>query len=234
MLNNILQYLEATAPRVPDKTAFSTGTEGLTFSELYTHARSIGAGLLREGYCGEPVAVLMDKHPHTIATFFGVLYAGCFYAALDGDMPPARMGLILDTLKPRVLIFDQKNQKTVQKLLDNGLFGGIVLPWEDLCHHEGQVLTDADEEALTAVRDRQIDTDPIYVVFTSGSTGVPKGVAACHRSVILREAGGVASNFAGEPLGFSAPSSCVFGSRISHGVALEVCLKYAAVTENPL
>ena len=53
-------------------------------------------------------------------------------------------------------------------------------------------------------------------------------------SVILREAGGVASNFAGEPLGFSAPSSCVFGSRISHGVALEVCLKYAAVTENPL
>ena len=114
MLNNILQYLENTVPRVPDKLAFSTGTEGLTFGELYVHARTIGAGLLARGYAREPVAVLMDKHPHTIATFFGVLYAGCFYAALDGDMPPARMGLILDTLKPRLLICDKKNQKTAR------------------------------------------------------------------------------------------------------------------------
>ena len=112
MLNNILQYLEATAPRVPHKLAFSTGTEGLTFRELHSHARAVGASLLRRGYRREPVAVLMDKHPHTIATFFGALYAGCYYAALDGDMPPARMGLILDTLKPRLLIYDKKNEKT--------------------------------------------------------------------------------------------------------------------------
>ena len=115
MLTNILQYLEATVPQVPDKLAFSTGTEGLTFSELHAHARAVGAQLLRRGYNAEPVAVLMDKHPHTIATFFGALYAGCFYAALDGDMPPARMGLILDTLKPRLLICDKKNAKTAQK-----------------------------------------------------------------------------------------------------------------------
>jgi amino acid adenylation domain-containing protein len=41
-----------------------------------------------------------------------------------------------------------------------------------------------DDEALAAIRDRQLDTDPIYIVFTSGSTGIPKGVVACHRSVI--------------------------------------------------
>ena len=75
MFNNILQYLEQTVPQVPDKLAFSTGTEGLTFSALYAHARTIGAGLLARGYVREPIAVLMDKHPHTIATFFGVLYA---------------------------------------------------------------------------------------------------------------------------------------------------------------
>ncbi len=50
-------------------------------------------------------------------------------------------------------------------------------------------------------------------------------------SVILAEAGGIATNFAGKPLNLSAPSSCVFGSTNAHGVALEVCGKYAPITE---
>ena len=49
-------------------------------------------------------------------------------------------------------------------------------------------------------------------------------------SVILREAGGISTNFAGKPLDLSAPSSCVFGSSVAHGVALEVCRRYAAIT----
>lgn len=214
MLTNILQYLEQTVLAVPDKLAFSTGTEGLTFRSLHAHARAVGANLLRRGYGREPVAVLMDKHPTTIAAFFGVIYAGCFYAAPDADMPPARMGLILDTLSPRVLICDEKNQKTARRLVEEGIFKGEVLAWSDICApSEDGDLTEADEAALRTVRDRQIDTDPIYVVFTSGSTGVPKGVAACHRSVIdytesLCEAIGFTRDtvFANQtPLYFDAP-----------------------------
>ena len=213
MLKNILQYLEQTAPRLPDKLAFSTGTEGLSFSELSGHARAVGAALLRRGVRGEPVVVLMDKHPNTIATFFGIIYAGCFYAALDGDMPPARMGLILDTLKPRLLICDKKHEKTARALVENGVFAGEVLLWTEVCATPDTPLTEEDEAALAAVRARQIDTDPIYVVFTSGSTGVPKGVAACHRSVIdyteaLCEAIGFSEDtvFANQtPLYFDAP-----------------------------
>ena len=51
-------------------------------------------------------------------------------------------------------------------------------------------------------------------------------------SVILREAGGISTNFTGKPLDLSAPSSCVFGSTVSHGVALEVCRRYAPITES--
>jgi myo-inositol-1(or 4)-monophosphatase len=51
-------------------------------------------------------------------------------------------------------------------------------------------------------------------------------------SVILSEAGGIATNFAGKPLDLSAPSSCVFGSPASHPTALGVCEKYASVTES--
>ncbi len=51
-------------------------------------------------------------------------------------------------------------------------------------------------------------------------------------SVILAEAGGIATSFAGRPLDLSAPSSCVFGSANAHPAALEVCGKYASVTES--
>jgi non-ribosomal peptide synthetase component F len=53
-----------------------------------------------------------------------------------------------------------------------------------LLRFEDVAAAEIDGAALLAVRERQIDTDPIYVVFTSGSTGTPKGVVACHRSVI--------------------------------------------------
>ncbi len=210
MLTNILQYLEHTVPEVSDKLAFSTGKEGYTFRELHTRARAVGASLLRRGHGGEPVAILMDKHPAAIAAFFGVIYAGGYYAALDADMPPTRMGLIFETLAPRTLIFDEKNRKTAEKLVSEGVFTGDILAYADL---SDTAVTSDDKSALAAVRDRQIDTDPIYVVFTSGSTGVPKGVAACHRSVIdyteaLCEAIGFSREtvFANQtPLYFDAP-----------------------------
>ncbi len=184
MFRNILQYLEHTACELPDKLAFSTGKEGLTFGELTAHARAIGASLLARSLGGGPVAVLMDKHPHTIAAFFGIIYAGGFYAALDAEMPSARMGLILDTLSPRVLLFDERNRKRAEALVAEGYFTGSLLAWSEVCADPTRPQTASHEAALLAVRERQIDTDPIYVVFTSGSTGVPKGVAACHRSVI--------------------------------------------------
>ncbi len=207
MLTNILQYLDVTARRLPDKLAFSDGTGGLTFAALDHASRAAGSALLSRGFSREPVAVLMDKHPEEIAAFFGIIRAGCFYAAMDADMPEPRMKLILDTLAPRCLVCDAKNLKKAQELAVSGAFTGDVLLWDKLA------ASPVDEAALDAVRDAQIDCDPIYVVFTSGSTGVPKGVAACHRSVIdytesLCEAIGFSEDtvFANQtPLYFDAP-----------------------------
>ena len=174
MQTNILEYLEATAPRLPQKIAYSDGTYNMTFSELSASARSIGTALLSDGLRGEAIAILMAKHPTEIAAFYGTVYAGCFYVALDPEMPPHRMESILQTVGARAIIVDEKGEKTLQKLN----FCGKVLRYSDAC------VTPIDPIALGSVRETQIDTDPIYIVFTSGSTGVPKGVAACHRSVI--------------------------------------------------
>ena len=98
MRKNILSYLEETVKRVPNKLAFSNGKEGMTFSELYDASRAIGTELCRCGAKGEPVVIFMDKHPKTLAAFFGAIYAGCFYVCLDEKMPEARMRAILDKL----------------------------------------------------------------------------------------------------------------------------------------
>ena len=60
---NVLEYLEHTVKRLPDKVAYSNESEGLTFAEVYHDSRAIGSYLNSKGYYGEPVVVFMKKHP---------------------------------------------------------------------------------------------------------------------------------------------------------------------------
>ncbi len=174
MQRNVLEYLEATAPRLPDKVAFSNGADSLTFSQLSRAARGIGTWLAGQGLRQEPVVVFMEKHPRSIAAFFGVVYAGCFYVPIDEEMPPYRVELIFQTLRPRAVLCDGKTRPQAEALGYQGI----------LCDYEDAAAAEPDGPLLERIRAGQLDTDPLYIVFTSGSTGVPKGVVACHRSVI--------------------------------------------------
>lgn len=171
---NILEYLEKTVKEVPDKTAYTDGKHGLTFAEVFRYSRAIGSYLSREGFYREPVVIYMKKSPEAVAAFYGAVYGRCFYVPFDEEMPEYRVSLILETLKPRLMICDAYTEK---KLIKIG-FSGRTLRFEDA------VKTEIRDEKLAEIREASMETDPIYIVFTSGSTGVPKGVAACHRSVL--------------------------------------------------
>ena len=171
---NILEYLEKTVKEVLDKTAYTDGKHGLTFAEVFRYSRAIGSYLSREGFYREPVVIYMKKSPEAVAAFYGAVYGRCFYVPFDEEMPEYRVSLILETLKPRLMICDAYTEK---KLIKIG-FSGRTLRFEDA------VKTEIRDEKLAEIREASMDTDPIYIVFTSGSTGVPKGVAACHRSVL--------------------------------------------------
>ena len=174
MQTNVLEYLEQTAPKVPDKVAYANDIDEVTFKQVYDRSRGIGSFLLHEGYTREPVVVFMAKHPNSIIAFYGTIYSGCYYVPIDEEMPKHRIGLIFDSLKPRAIICDDVTEPIVREFD----YQGAVYKYADICD------TPSDDEALAKVRDAQLDIDPIYIVFTSGSTGVPKGVVACHRSVI--------------------------------------------------
>ena len=174
MRTNVLQYVEQTVLRCPDKEAFCCEEYTLTFRQVYDQSRAIGSRLLREGFYKAPVVVFMRKQPRTLAAFFGAVWAGCYYVPLDEEMPRHRIELIFGTLKPGVVICDETTRPVLRELA----YEGKSFDYAELAASE------IEADALAGVRERQIDTDPIYIVFTSGSTGVPKGVMACHRSVI--------------------------------------------------
>ena len=116
----------------------------------------------------------MNKHPKTVVSFLGVITSRNYYVPIDSEMPEVRINLILENVKSRMMICDSETIKVAEKFQ----FSGEIVCYDDICH------TTVNEDKLTKVYNETIDTDPIYIVFTSGSTGVPKGVTACHRSVI--------------------------------------------------
>lgn len=172
--NNVLEYLEYTTKRVPDKLSFTDGKESITYSETMTNARAIGSYIAKQGHYNEPIVVFMGKHPRTIVSFLGTVYSGNYYVPIDDEMPKHRIELILNNIKPKAIICDDESKE----LVDEYGYDGSLYLYSDMIN------CNIDDELLSHIRSKAIDTDPIYIVFTSGSTGVPKGIVACHRSVI--------------------------------------------------
>ncbi|MCD7807721.1 MAG: AMP-binding protein, partial [Erysipelotrichaceae bacterium] len=171
MQTNVLEYLEHTVTRVPNKIAYANDKDSLSFQQVYEYSKSIGSAICEKGYDKQPIVVYMKKHPNAICAFYGVIYSGNYYVPIDEEMPQYRIDLIFQTLNPRMIICDDDTKNMIEYQCDICLF-------DDLIKH------DILEDKLKKIRDKALDIDPIYIVFTSGSTGIPKGVMACHRSVI--------------------------------------------------
>ena len=174
-MQNVLEWLEADAARVPDKVAFADESGQVTYGQLLARSRAIGSQMALSASARRPIALYMEKSVEAICALIGAVQAGCCYSFVDSRQPAGRVAKITDTLKPALVV-------TAADMIDQAR---EVFP-ADMPVSTLEELEAAGEDADLLARRRAgaLSTDPLYVNFTSGSTGDPKGVAVGHSSVI--------------------------------------------------
>lgn len=194
-MKSITEFLEQTAAHYPDKAAFTDENVSDTYSRFVDKSQRIGTALAALGKRNAPVAIYMNKSVACAESMFGVAYSGNFYIVVDSKMPLERIKSTFGVVKPVAVV-------TEEELLDNikeiGFEGSVFV-----CNEI--VNTVPDREKLMSIRAKMIDTDPLYCLFTSGSTGVPKGTVITHKNVIAY------SEWVVETFGIT--SETIFGSQ---------------------
>lgn len=202
-MKNVLEFIERSAERYPDKLAVADENGGVTYSQLEFMARKIGAWIhkMTGGEHRKPVAVLLDKKPESVAAYMGVMYSGNFYVVLDAEMPDARAEAILGTLRPAAIVTDSVHMERAEKMVRDHVSAatssaaanqaGSCKLGDSIAEKSHTAIFNLDDldgdvpvDVLKDIRRKMIDTDPAYALFTSGSTGVPKGAVVSHANII--------------------------------------------------
>jgi amino acid adenylation domain-containing protein len=192
MISRLQDYLARSAERDADAGALVMGGGRMSYGELEVDTNR-WARLMQEFGCGdgERVCVLASKTPRTVASLLAVLKAGGVYVPVDSASPAARVARIFGSAEPGLVLIDESAIPLVDGLIDAGALSRLVTPIGSV---DGSLTGDrfttqfcwSDATAWPAdpLPNRRRADDLAHLLFTSGSTGAPKGVMITHANVV--------------------------------------------------
>lgn len=172
LAESIVARFEEMVRCYPDQLAVNAGAEEITYAELNAAANRVAHAILAIGNVGaEPVIFLLEQGVEAIVTLLGILKSGNFYVALDPTHPPARNQMILADTGATLVITNHRQLPLIEQIVTSEQ---VVLNIDQLA-----------DNLPTVDPDIAIAPDAIaYLVYTSGTTGTPKGVIETHRNVL--------------------------------------------------
>jgi non-ribosomal peptide synthetase component F len=169
---SVPQRFEEQVSRYPEHLAVKTREQAWTYAELNREANRLARAILAQRGDGEePIAILLDQGAPAIAAIFGVLKAGKFFVPLDPTFPHARLTTMLEDSQSSLLVTD-----SAQAVLAAELARGHC-----------PILNIDALDAELSLENLGVTCPPstlAYLLYTSGSTGQPKGVVQTHRNVL--------------------------------------------------
>lgn len=174
-MNSAVCLLERSCGLWPDNKAVSDAETTLTYRELRDRSRRAAGALIGELSSRSPVMVYLPKSADMITGFCAAMYAGRPYVPTDAAAPRGRLEKIISNLAPSAVITNGALAGNLE-----GIPGDYKVFLIDELVSRGHDGAEIDSALRTVT-----DSDPIYIMYTSGSTGAPKGVTIPHRGVLL-------------------------------------------------